>query len=82
MAPTKTKAAEPSEPKPVALNLRKFDPAVKDRAKHLAGARGLMLPAYFERLVAMHEALLAKSAAGDKHSTARLREVGLDPVTR
>lgn len=65
-----------------ALNLRKFDPSVKERAKHLAGARGLMLPAYFERLVAMHEALIAKAATGDKHAAARLREVGLDPVTR
>lgn len=66
----------------VALNLRNFDPAARERARLNAASRGITLPAYFERLIEMHEGLLERAKTGDKSAIARLREVGLEPVTR
>lgn len=58
------------------LNLRKFPEDTKLTAKRYAGARGLTLPAYFARLVALHEAALAAQ------QIELLESAGLEPLTR
>lgn len=66
----------------VALNLRKFPAVSRERARQYANARGLTMPEYFERLIALHDSLIERAEAGNRDALSRLRGAGLEPVTR
>ena len=63
------------------LNIRNIDADAVDRIKARAGARGITVGQYVERLVQLNDYMLTHGDSSRNTHLAALRAVGLEPVT-